>query len=228
MLRASYMRFRAFLWLLLFVAAATSAPALAHKDHKKKQEAAALAQAQAVAKAQAQAQGGASSPSMTNPQSMHERMAEMMAEEPDRSDMGFFGRLLDWLGRTHPVIVHFPIAFFPAALFTAVVGRRRPGFATPVQFLVVAGGIIAPISALLGWFNGGFSMSDADPLMMAHRWLGSAIGVGGLALGIWAWRRPWEDRGAGMIAALTAMTIAIAVQGWFGGALVHGIDHMNW
>lgn len=33
----------------------------------------------------------------------------------------------------------------------------------------------------------------------------------------------WEDRGAGMIAALTAMTIAIVVQGWFGGALVHGI-----
>jgi hypothetical protein len=31
-----------------------------------------------------------------------------------------------------------------------------------------------------------------------------------------------------MIAALTAMTIAIVVQGWFGGALVHGIDHMNW
>jgi heme A synthase len=92
----------------------------------------------------------------------------------------------------------------------------------------VAGGIIAPISALLGWFNAGFSLSDTDPLMMAHRWLGTGIGVGGFALGIWAWRRPWEDRQVGMIAALTAMTIAIAVQGWFGGALVHGIDHLNW
>ena len=224
MLRTSFLRFKAFIVLLLFVAAATSTPALAHKDHKKKQEAAALAQAQA----QAQAQPGASSASMTNPQSMHEGMAEMMAKEPGQTNMGFFGRLLDWLGRTHPVIVHFPIAFFPAALFTAVVGRRRPGFATPVQFLVVAGGIIAPISALLGWFNAGFSLTDTDPLMMVHRWLGTAIGAGGLALGIWAWRRPWEDRGAGMIAALAAMTIAIAVQGWFGGALVHGIDHMNW
>lgn len=109
-----------------------------------------------------------------------------------------------------------------------MVGRRRPGFATPVQFLVVAGGIIAPVSALFGWFKGGFSLSDTDPLMLAHRWLGTAIGAGGLALAIWAWRRPWEDRGAGMIAALTAMTIAIVVQAWFGGALVHGIDHMNW
>jgi uncharacterized membrane protein len=212
----------------LFFAAAISVPGLAHKDHKKKQEAAALAQAKAQALQRAQSNTGAASAPMTNPQEMHKGMSEMMAEEPDRSDMGFFGRLLDWLGRTHPVIVHFPIAFFPAALFTAVVGRRRPGFATPVQFLVVAGGIIAPISALLGWFNGGFSMSDTDPLMMSHRWLGTAIGAGGMALGVWAWRRPWEDRGAGMIAGLSAMTIAIAVQGWFGGALVHGIDHMNW
>lgn len=221
MASTSFLRPGAFLWLLIFVAATISTPSLAHKDHKKKQEEAALAQSQE------QVQPGAAAASTTNPQAMHEGMSEMMTDS-DRSEVGFFGRLLDWLGRTHPVIVHFPIAFFPAALFTAVVGRRRPGFATPVQFLVVAGGIIAPISALLGWFNAGFSMSDTDPLMMVHRWLGTAIGAGGLALGIWAWRRPWEDRGAGMIAALGVMTVAIAVQGWFGGSLVHGIDHMNW
>lgn len=226
MLRPAFLRRGAFLWLLMLIAATVPSPSFAHKDHKK-QEAAASAQAQAKFKAKAQAQAGAPSAAMTDPQTMHQGMSEMM-KEPDRSDMGFFGRLLDWLGRTHPVIVHFPIAFFPAALFTAVVGRRRPGFATPVQFLVVAGGIIAPISALLGWLNAGFSMLDTDPLIMAHRWLGTAIGAGGLALGVWAWRRPWEDRGAGMIAALSVMTIAIAFQGWFGGALVHGIDHMNW
>lgn len=219
MFHISFLRSGALLWLVMFVAAAVSMPALAHKDHRKKQEAAALARSHAKANVTA---------ASTSPQAMHEDMSKMMTEEPDRSEAGFFGRLLDWLGRTHPIIVHFPIAFFPAALFTAVVGRRRPGFATPVQFLVVAGGIIAPISALLGWLGGGFSMSDADPLMMAHRWLGTAIGAGGLGLGIWAWRRPWEDRGAGMIAALTAMTIAIAVQGWFGGALVHGAEHLSW
>ncbi|MBA2770630.1 MAG: hypothetical protein H0U34_01230 [Sphingomonas sp.] len=159
---------------------------------------------------------------------MHENMGEMMMEPTDRSSMSFPERFMDWLGRFHPIIVHFPIAFFPAALFTAVVGRRRPAFSAPVQFLVVAGGTIAPISALLGWFNGGWTMTDTDPLMAVHRWLGTGIGVGGLLLGVWAWRRPWEDRGAGMILALVGMTIAIAVQGWFGGALVHGAEHMNW
>jgi heme A synthase len=69
---------------------------------------------------------------------------------------------------------------------------------------------------------------DADPLLAVHRWLGTGIGVGGLLLAIWAWRRPWEDRGSGKILALTLMTIAIAAQGWFGGALVHGAEHLNW
>jgi len=31
-----------------------------------------------------------------------------------------------------------------------------------------------------------------------------------------------------MLAALTIVTAAIVVQGWFGGAMVHGADHMNW
>lgn len=207
---------------LVFLLMTISVPAFAHEEHRKQQQA-----AQAAAEARERQLGGAAV--ATDPQAMHENMGEMMMETgKDRSQMNIVERLFDWLGRTHPVIVHFPIAFFPAALFTAVVGRRRPAFAAPVQFLVVAGGIVAPISALFGWFNGGFSLTDPDPLLMVHRWLGTGIGVGGLLLAIWAWRRPWEDRGAGMILALTLMTIAIVVQGWFGGSLVHGMEHMNW
>lgn len=31
-----------------------------------------------------------------------------------------------------------------------------------------------------------------------------------------------------MIVALSVITAAIVIQGWYGGALVHGMDHMNW
>jgi len=203
---------------LLSIALAPAASA--HEEHRRQQQLA----AQAAAKAR-QAQAAAADGNAT--QAMHETMSEMLPAK-DRSRMGLAERLLDWLGRTHPVIVHFPIAFFPAALFTAVVGRRRPAFSAPVQFLVVAGGIIAPVSALFGWFNGGFSVNDSDPLLAVHRWLGTAIGLFGLALALWAWRRPWQDRRAPMIAALSVMTAMIVVQGWYGGALVHGMDHMDW
>ena len=153
---------------------------------------------------------------------------ETAAVRNDRSRMTGIERLLDWLGRLHPIIVHFPIAFFPAALFTALVGRRRPVFAEPVRFLVVAGGITAPLAMVLGWFDGGLSLTDTDPLMRVHRWLGTGIGLSGLALAFWAWNRPWQGVRPAMMWALAFITAAIIVQGWYGGALVHGVDHMNW
>jgi uncharacterized membrane protein len=211
----------ALLSILALFSLAISAPASAHEKHKKKEEAAQQAQQQASpgARTSEAMQGGATA--------AHGQMGEEMeGMDEDRSNMSFAERLLDWIGRLHPAIVHFPIAFFPAALFTAIVGRRRPTFATPVQFLVVAGGIIAPIAAVLGWFDA--MNADPDPLLSMHRWLGTAIGIGALGLGVWAWRRPDQDRSTGMIIALAVITAAIVIQGWYGGAMVHGIEHMNW
>ena len=229
-LRARVWRKLALAFTLLWASLAImSAPAVAHKEHRKQQaaQAAAIAKQKQAAAAASQHRQAAATGELAADE-MHAKMGDMMVEPTDRSSMSLPQRVMDWLGRVHPIIVHFPIAFFPAALFTAVVGRRRPAFSAPVQFLVVAGGIIAPISAMLGWFNGGWTMTDGDPLMSVHRWLGTGIGVGGLLLGLWAWRKPWEDRRAGMILALAGMTVAIAVQGWFGGALVHGAEHLNW
>ena len=208
--------------------AVVSAPAVAHEEHRKQRAAAAAAAEQKSANMLQAAPAGQAGGNTMAPSAGMEGMHGMSMEPEDRSKMSVLERSLLWLGAFHPMIIHFPIAFFPAALFTAVVGRRRPAFGAPVQFLVVAGGIVAPIAALLGWFNAGFELVDNDKLLLVHRWLGTAMGVGGLALAVWAWRRPWEDRGAGMILSLTLMTIAIAVQGWFGGALVYGMEHMNW
>ena len=212
-------------WLLSLMSAlgllllAVSTPALAHKQHKKKP-----AQTEQMAPAPAQA---GTEQAASDPAALHGQMGEEMEDKGgDRSDMSTFARFLDWLGRTHPVIVHFPIAFFPAALFTAIVGRRRPAFAAPVRFLVVAGGIIAPVAAVFGWLDA--MNADPDRLLTVHRWLGTAIGFGGLGLAIWALRRPDQNRGLAMLIGLSVMTVAIVVQGWFGGAMVHGIDHMNW
>ena len=211
------------LWVaiaLAFVLLLASSPALAHKDHKKKQAEAAQMMQQGAQPGASMTMNGMSAA----PHAQGNGMMDGMDMGMDRSKMSFFERLLDWFGRLHPMVVHFPIAFFPAALITAIAGRRRPSFATPVQFLVVAGGIFAPIAAGAGWLAG--MAADPEPILAYHRWLGVAIGLVGAGLGIWAWRRPWEDRGAGMILALMIMTIAIAVQGFLGAGLTHGMDHM--
>jgi uncharacterized membrane protein len=203
----------------MLVAGVAGAPALAHKGHHHKKP----AESAHVAPTPGQPSGAASETGLSV---SHSQMGDVMEAEEDRSNMPTLDRLLDWIGRLHPIIVHFPLAFFPAALFTAMIGRRRPAFASPVQFLIVAGGIIAPIAAVLGWLDA--INADPDPLLTVHRWLGTAVGVGGLCLGIWAWRRPEGYRGFGMMIGLAVITAAIIVQGWFGGALVHGIDHLSW
>ena len=193
-----------------------STPATAHKEHKKKQP---------VAEQVVQPVAKPSEPAATQMPAGHEQMDGMMADaEMDRSEMPFFVRLVDWFGRLHPAIVHFPIAFFPAALFAAIVGRKRPAFAAPVQFLVVAGSIFAPIAAMAGWFAG--LSAEPEQILTYHRWVGVAIGIASAGLGVWAWKRPWEDRGAGMIMALTVMTIAMAAQGFLGAAITHGMEHL--
>ena len=211
-----FLKSMALLFGLAALLAMASVPAMAHEEHKKKKPVA----AQVV-------QPGAqpSEPAATQMPAGHDQMDGMMADtEMDRSDMPFFVRLVDWFGRLHPAIVHFPIAFFPAALVTAIVGRRRPAFAAPVQFLVVAGGIFAPIAAAAGWIAG--LSAEPDQILTYHRWLGVALGIAGAGLGVWTWKRPWEDRGAGLILALTLMTVAIAAQGFLGAAITHGMDHL--
>jgi hypothetical protein len=153
-------------WLIAVIAAfsilslAMSGPAQAHE--KKKHEQAQRAEQAKRAQQHVQQQGQ----STTTPQgkaAAHDtaEMMDDMGMEMDRSQMSFFERIYSWFGRLHPLIVHFPIAFFPAALFTAIVGRKRPAFAAPVQFLVVAGGIFAPIAAAAGWLAG--LGADPDP-----------------------------------------------------------------
>ena len=200
-----------------------AAPVSAHKDHKAKQEAAQL-EAQRAA-----AGGSAQTAPMAHNMAMPGHAAAMPGmEKADDPPQSFAARLLDWLGRFHPMLVHFPIAFIPAALFTAIVGRKRPGFAKPVQFLVVTAGVTAPFAMLSGWLSGGFELRLDDWMMQSHRWLGTGIGIGAFALGVFALKRPEQDRGSGMIVGLSILTAAILVQGWFGGALVHGVDHLNW
>ena len=206
--------------LLLTMMMIAPSPAIAHKDHDKKQAAAQQVQ-------RGEVPTGVPTAGTTGTASAAEGghgMMGGMTMDMDRSQMPIVERFFDWIGRIHPFLVHFPIAFFPAALLTAIVGRRRPSFAAPVQFLVVAGGLFAPISAATGWLGG--MTADPEPILAYHRWLGLAVGIGGAGLGIWAWRRPWEDRGAGMILALTIMTVAIAVQGFLGAGLTHGIEHL--
>lgn len=219
--RAALLRPAPLMAALMALLFAWAAPAVAHKDHRPREAETATVLGNAVVPGAAAVSAVVMTGEMP-PGSHDSGMMDDMAM--DRSKLSFVERLVGWLGRLHPLVVHFPIAFFPAALITAIAGRRRPSFAAPVQFLVVAGAIFAPLAAGAGWLAG--MSADPQSILFYHRWLGVAIGLSGAALGLWAWRRPWEDRGAGMIFALTVMAIAIAIQGFLGAGITHGMEHM--
>lgn len=217
---ARHVRASGLVFVLALVLMGIAAPSSAHEGHKKKKPVAAR-----LATAPAQPLANVSIESSTAP-SQVQLVDDDGEAAVDRSRMTTLERLLDWIGRLHPVIVHFPLAFFPAALFCAIAGRQRPAFAAPAQFLLVAGCIFAPVTAILGWLDA--MAADPDPLLTVHRWLGSLIGIASLALGVWAVRRPDRSRSTAMIVALALVTAALMVQGWYGGALVHGADHLDW
>src|SRR3546814_12643791 len=95
--------------------------------------------------------------------------------------------------------------------------------------MLVIGVIGAVAAAFLGWFAGGFYLIDRNSILMAHRWLGTAIAVGGLLLlylSATARRAPERPRRT-YWALFGVMTFAIAIQGWLGGTFMHGgVDHM--
>ncbi|WP_265587201.1 DUF2231 domain-containing protein [Sphingomicrobium arenosum] len=137
-------------------------------------------------------------------------------------------RTLDWLGRLHPALVHFPLALFPMALLAALLSRRRMALRETARFLLVAGAISAPVAALVGWLGAVPTWWDLDPVVAWHRWLGTAIALIALPLGWLAWRRPDRIAATPMLCFLAAFCVLLLVQGWLGGSMIHGLDHLAW
>ena len=215
----------------LVLALALSAPATAHKDHREK---AAAAAAKAADQHAGMDHGAASPVAVAAPASPAVGTVEI-GEHGERRDLvrdePFFVRLLDWLGRFHTAVVHFPVGLTLGAVIAEIVGRRRdaaPWRAAARIMLVIAavGGIVA---AALGWINAGFVMIDTDGVLTWHRWIGTALALLGVAL---AWAATGSGRDSGRPRSLYWLllgvtSIGVAIQGYLGGALVHGgLDHL--
>ncbi len=201
-----------------------SAPLAAHEDHD------ALGAGPGPAVTQpAPAEAGPAAAEMAN---MHENMAgahDMAADQHEAAadqNRTFGQRLISWLGRLHTLVIHFPIAMFVGALAVEVFGiwRRTTAYRPAAQTMLVVGAIGAVVAAFLGWFAGGFYLTDRNQILMLHRWLGTLIAIAGIVLVYLASnarRTPERPRKTYWV-ALVLMTIAIAVQGYIGGSFMHG------
>ncbi len=202
--------------LALLLVVGVPAGAAAHKEHPKEK----------TEQASANSSAGATVNHPMSPR-VHAAVKGDLAQLEGEAARSWASRLADWIGRTHPFAVHFPIALIPIAWIALLLGRRRGDTEPLVRSLIVVAGASSAVAGALGWLNGGLVLADPDPLLMWHRWLGTVLGLGGAGMAIWSWRRASAAHSLAMVWTLGVTTLLLLVQGWIGGALVHGIDHMN-
>ena len=142
-------------------------------------------------------------------------------------------KVLYWLGNFHPPLVSFPIALLVA---TAVAEMLRLGTGREIfeaiaryclWFAVLTGGL----AGLLGWLFAGFRLVDRAWILTTHRWLGTGtviLALVTLVLSETARRRDDPSLRRWYAALLFLATAAVLTTGFFGGAMIYGVDHYSW
>jgi uncharacterized membrane protein/mono/diheme cytochrome c family protein len=138
-----------------------------------------------------------------------------------------------FLGRLHPILVHFPIALilFAAAaeLWRAV---RRIETPSPLTLpLVVASALTAVAASGAGWFNAAWEHAgESGDTLQRHRWLGTIITVVLIALAAFIWRtrsaRPLDSAVTAQRFGTILCAAVIGLVGHLGGELVYGEGYL--
>jgi uncharacterized membrane protein len=131
-----------------------------------------------------------------------------------------------FLGRFHPLLVHFPIVLLLTAFVFEVMSRSHHfrGLKFSVLPLLLLGTIGAVLSALTGYFisqEGGY---DQDALQR-HQWAGIITAIVAASATLAKWKKGHQG---GLIATLfIIITMLVVVTGHLGARLTHGEDFLT-
>ncbi len=143
-------------------------------------------------------------------------------------------KLAAWIGKFHPPATHLPIGLlFGAAIAEALlIVTRRDYFRHAASFCAVLAAFGAVAAATLGWFNGGIALIDEDWVKATHRWLGTGTAALSVLAVIALLRTSRVNDGPASRGVfrwlLFSSALTVGAAGFFGGALVYGIDHYAW
>ena len=219
---------------LVFAAAFVGAPdALGHEAHKKQKKTAPAESKALTADAPHTAHSPETSPSPDLP---HDDGAAALEPTHSHDDAehhtGARGlpKALKWLGNFHPAAVNFPVALLTAAALAELLWlrTRRELFFHATRFCVWIGATGAVAAALLGWFFAGFQLVDDEWNMTLHRWLGTSTALWSVVVLLLCERAYRGGNRLSFRLALGMGALLVATTGFFGGALLYGLDHYAW
>src|SRR5690606_2588138 len=136
----------------------------------------------------------------------------------------------EFLGRMHPMLVHFPVSLLLiAALMELLTFRRfQSQLRTGINWLVFIGNSSAVIAALCGWLLA-WSGEYGGDTFNAHQWAGTATAVLGALAGLLLWAVVRKKRPAFLKAyqvALFLSSVGVFLAGHYGGSLTHGQGYL--
>ena len=125
--------------------------------------------------------------------------------------------LVAWLGRWHPLVLHFPIVLLLVAVYLGIRGKDIP------KSLLVVATIATLVTAISGFFLGTENSPKGD-LLTWHEWLGVTLA---LVVVLWYWLEGMK-LGKKVYAKALQILIVLLVgfTGHYGGLVTHGEDFL--
>ncbi len=126
-------------------------------------------------------------------------------------------RLVAWLGRWHPIVLHFPIVLLLIALFMGLRGRPVP------RSLLILAVLSALLTAISGFFLGTESGSKGE-LLTWHQWLGASVAL----LSVLWYLLDVAGLGLKLYAKVLQIVLVVLIgfTGHYGGMVTHGEEFL--
>ena len=131
-----------------------------------------------------------------------------------------------FLGRFHPLAVHFPIGFLVLLSLLEVAGRKRPALREAAGFVLTLA-LLSSLGALTLGYLLAYGSGAQGATVVHHMWGGIALTIGVLFC-MFA-RREWAAASASRIypALLTVVLLVLVYTAHQGGSLTYGSGYLT-
>jgi uncharacterized membrane protein len=138
---------------------------------------------------------------------------------------------MTFIGKFHPLLVHFPIALVLAAAAAelAVLATTRTAWRAVAVANIRAGAALGIVTAITGWLFASSPLVDASPSLEWHRWAGMGAAAGAIGAALLSSRLHVASSRSAFLYRITLFVTAllVAITGHLGGTLVWGAGFLG-